>query len=327
MPFNLLNRREVWSLLGGIVIMSRHAARAQQPAKLPTIGILGASTRSGWADYIGAFTTRLHELGWIEGRNVAIEYRWAEGHTDRFADIAAELVRLNVNVILTVGSAAIAAKAATSTIPIVFALDKDPVASDLVASLARPGGNVTGLSLQSTDLVGKRLELLREVVPAIHRLAVLANVGYPANVLELADVRTTALALGMQVDALEIRRAEDIGPAFEALNGAQALYLCSDAFITANLGHILALSARLPSIHTQRDYVEAGGLMSYGPSSTDLFRRAGDFVSKILHGAKPADLPVEQPIKFELAFNLKTAKGLGITIPANLRALADELIE
>ncbi len=228
-----MKRRDFIAALGALAAWPL-AVRAQQSAKLPAIGILGASTPSGWRDYVAAFVQRLHEHGWTAGQNMAIEYRWAEGHTDRFGEIAAELVGLKVDVIVTVGSAAVAAKRATSTIPIVFALDKDPVASGLVASLARPGGNVTGLSLQSTDLVGKRLELLREVVPGLHRLAVLANIGYPGNVLELADVRAIAVALGMEVDTLEIRRAEDIAPAFAGLNGAaQALYLCSDAFITA----------------------------------------------------------------------------------------------
>jgi putative tryptophan/tyrosine transport system substrate-binding protein len=323
-----VRRRDLIALVVGAAALRRVARPLAASAQLPTIGVLGASTPTGWSAYIAAFVQRLHELGWVEGRNIAIEYRWAEGHTDRFAEIAAELVRLKVSMIVTVGSAAVAAKGATSTIPIVFALDKDPVASGLVASLPRPGGNVTGLSLQSTDLVGKRLGLLREVVPGVRRLAVLANVGYPGNVLELADVRATAVALGMAVETMEIRRAEDIAPAFAALNiEAQALYLCSDAFITANLPRILALSKRLPSMHMQRDYVEAGGLISYGPSNTDLFRRAGDFADKILRGAKPADIPVEQPTKFELVVNLKTAKALGLDIPSNLLAVADEVIE
>jgi len=273
---------------------------------------------------------RLHELGWIEGRTVAIQYRWAEGRTERLAEIAAEFVRLKVDVIVTGGNAAVAAKRASSVVPIVFALVDDPVGSGLVASLARPGGNVTGLSMQSTDLAGKRLALLREVVSGLRRLAIMANVDYPAAVQELGEIQAAAGTLGLDVATFEIRRAEDIAPAFEALKGrAEALYVVGDALVITHRVRIntLALAARMPTIFFLREYVEAGGLMSYGPSFTDLFRRAGDYVDKILRGAKPGDIPVEQPTKFDLVINLTTAKALGLTIPESFLLRADEVIE
>ena len=317
-------------LLGGATAAWPLAARAQQPAKLPTIGFLGGTTPATWSLFVAAFVQRLRELGWIEGRTFAIEYRWAEGRGERFAEIAAEFVRLNVDVIVTVGGAVLAAKQATSLIPIVFAAAADPVGSGLVASLARPGGNVTGLSSQFTDLAGKRLELLREMVPSLRRLAIMANAGYPAAVLEMAEVQATTRTLGLDVVTLELRRAEDIAPAFEALKGrAEALYVCAESLVTTNRVRIntLALAARLPTMHSIREYVEAGGLMSYGPNFPDLWRRAGDLVDKILRGAKPADIPVEQPTKFDLIINLTTAKALGLDVPPTLLARADEVIE
>ena len=306
------------------------AARAQQPAKLPTIGFLGAATPSAWGQWVAAFVQRLRELGWIEGRTVAIEYRWAEGRNERYAEIAAEFVRLKVDVIVTTGTARLAAKQATSVIPIVFALAPDPLGSGLVASLARPGGNVTGLSLQSTDLAGKRSSSCARFVPGLRRLAIMANVDYPAAVLEMGEVQATARTLGLEVDTFEIRRAEDIAPAFEALKGrADALYVVTDPLVNANRIRIntLALGARLPTMHSLREYVEAGGLMSYGPNFPDLLRRAADFVDKILRGTKPADIPVEQPTKFDLVINLTTAKALGLEVPPTLLARADEVIE
>ncbi len=325
-----MRRREFVSLLGGVAAVWPLVARAQQLRKLPTIGFLGTATPSTWNPLITAFVQRLRELGWIEGRTVAIEVRWAEGRSERFAEIAAEFVRLKVDVIVTTGGAVLAAKQATSLIPIVFALANDPVGIGLVASLARPGGNVTGLSAQTTDLAGKRLEFLREVVPGLRRLAIMANVGYPATALEVGEVQAAARTLGLDVTTFEIRRADDIAPAFEALKGrAEALYVAADPLVSANRIRIntLALGARLPTMHGIREYVEAGGLMSYGPSSPDLFRRAGDYVDKILRGAKPADLPVEQPTKFDLVVNLITAKALGLDVPPLLLARADEVIE
>jgi putative tryptophan/tyrosine transport system substrate-binding protein len=324
----IMRRRDFTILLGGAAVWPSSALA--QPAKLPTIGFLGPGTSSAFTPWTAAFVQRLRELGWIEGRTIAIEYRWADGRTERFREIAAEFVRLKVDVIVTAGSAVPAVMQTTSTIPIVFAIAVDPIGSGMIASLARPGGNVTGLSLLSSELVSKRIELLRDVLPNLSRLAVIANVGSRGAVLELAEVRTVARKFGIDIEALEIRRAEDIAPAFGALKkGAQALYVCPDALVNANYVRIntFALGARLPTIHAFRDFVGAGGLMSYGPNNADLFRRAGDIVDKILKGAKPADLPVEQPTKFELVINLTTAKALGFTIPEAFLLRADELIE
>jgi ABC-type uncharacterized transport system substrate-binding protein len=323
-----MKRREFILGFGGTAAVWPLAARAQQP-KLPTVGFLGASTPVGWRLEVAAFAQRLRELGWIEGRTAAIEVRWAEGRSERFAEIAAEFVRLKVDVIVTAGSAVPAVKQATSVIPIVFAVANDPVGAGLVASLARPGGNVTGLSIQAPDLTGKRLGLLREVVPGIRRLAIMANAGYAASMLEMGEA-AAAGTLGLDVTRSEIRRAEDIAPAIAALKGrADALYACGDALVSANRARIntLALGARLPTIYVNRSYLESGGFMSYGPNNADLFRRAGDFVDKILRGAKPVDLPVEQPTKFELVINLTTAKALGLAIPESILLRADEVIE
>jgi putative ABC transport system substrate-binding protein len=325
-----VKRREFIGLLGGAAVWPV-VARAQQPAKLPTIGFLGANSPSIQSQWTAAFVQRLRELGWIEGRTIAIEYRWAEGRLDRSPEIIAELVRLKVDVIVTHASAnVVAAKQATSVIPIVFAAVPDPVGNNLVASLARPGGNVTGLSNQSTDLAGKRLELLREVVPGLRRLAILANIGNPVAVLEMGEIQAAAGMLGLEVATLEIRRAEDIAPAFEALKGrAEALYVQSDSLFNFNRVRIntWALSARLPTVVGFREFVDAGGLMSYGPNLPGQFRRAGDYVDKILRGAKPGDLPIEQPTKLNLIINLTTAKALGLTVPPTLLARADEVIE
>jgi putative ABC transport system substrate-binding protein len=274
---------------------------------------------------------RLRELGWIEGRTVAIEYRWAEGRNERAAEVAAEFVRLNVDVIVTSGTPpTLAAKQATSIMPIVFATAGDPVGNALVASLSRPGGNATGLSIQGTDLAGKRLEMLREAVPDLRRLVIMANVDAPGAVLEMREAQPMARALGLEVITLEIRRAEDITPAFEAVKGrADALYVCTDALLGTHRTRIntLALGMHLPTMHGFRDWVEAGGLISYGPNFPDLFRRAADYVDKILRGAKPADIPIEQPTKFDLVINLTTAKAIGLTISETLLLRADEVIE
>jgi putative tryptophan/tyrosine transport system substrate-binding protein len=327
----MTSRRTVITLLGSAAAAWPLAARAQQPAKLPTIGFLGPNTPALDSRRVGAFVQRLRELGWIDGRNVAIENRWAEGRTERLAEFAAEFVRLKVDVIVTSATPpVIAAQQATSVIPIVFAAVGDPVGTGLVTSLARPGGNVTGLSLQATDLAGKRLELLHEVVPGLRRLAIMANAGAPPAVLEMAEVQTTARALGLEVVALEIRRPEDIAPAFEAFKDrADALYVCNDPLVTTNRIRIntLALGMTLPTMYNVREFVEAGGLMSYGPNFLDLYRRAAEFVDKILRGAKPADLPVEQPTKYDLVVNLKTAKALGLAIPETFLARAEEVIE
>jgi putative tryptophan/tyrosine transport system substrate-binding protein len=324
-----MKRREFITVLGGAAAWP-FAVRAE-PSKLPTIGYLGAYTPSASSHLVAAFAQRLRELGWIEGRTIAIEYRWAEGRTERFADIAAELVRLKVDVIVTQGTeSVIAAKQATTVIPIVFALAGDPVGSGLVASLARPGSNVTGLSIQSSDLAGKRLGLLREVVPDLGRLTILANIGNPAGVLEMGEVQTAARTLGIDAATFEIRRAEDIAPAFEALKGrTDALYVCGDPLVFTKRIQIsiLAVGARLPTIYPGREYVEPGGLLSYGANFPDLWRRAAGYIDKILRGAKPADIPVEQPTKFDLVINLTTAKVLGLTIPESFLLRADEVIE
>jgi ABC-type uncharacterized transport system substrate-binding protein len=325
------NRRAFISLLGGAAAWPL-AARAQQTGKLPTIGFSGAGTLLTDSQRVAAFVQRLHELGWAEGGNVVIEYRWPEGRNDRVAEIAVELVRIKVDVIVTTGTpGALAAQQATSVIPVVMTTVADPVGSGLVASLARPGGNITGLSLQQADLAGKRLELLREVIPALRRLAILANVSNPNAVPEMGQVQAAARTLGLEVAVFEIRRAEDIAPAFEALikDRSEALYVVGDALLTTNRIRIntLALGARLPTSCATREFVEVGGLMSYGPNFPDLFRRSADYVDKILRGAKPSDLPIEQPTKFDLVINLITAKALGLTVPPTLLARADEVIE
>jgi putative tryptophan/tyrosine transport system substrate-binding protein len=325
----MMRRREFITLLGGAAATWPLVARAQEPVKLPTIGFLGTTTASAWQPWTVAFVQRLRELGWVEGRNVAIEYRWAEARSERFPEIAAEFVQFKVDVIVTGGNAAVAVKQATSVVPIVFVLG-DPVGTGLVASLARPGGNVTGLTNQQPDLAGKRLEILREVVPSLHRLAILANVDYPFAVLEMAEVQAAGGALRLDVANFEIRRAEDIAPAFEALKRrADALYVVDDALTVSNRIRVntLALAARVPTMHGTREVVEAGGLMSYGPNFTDLFRRAANYVDKILHGTKPADIPVERPTKFDLVINLTTAKALGLTIAEAFLSRADEVIE
>ena len=318
--------------LTGIVVSSTVplTARAQQPGKLPTIGFLGASP-SIESDRVAAFVQRLRELAWIDGRNLVIEYRWAEGRNERYAEAAAELVRLKVDIIVTVATpATLAAKQATTVIPIVFGAASDPIRTGLVESLARPGGNVTGLSNQISDTGGKKLEFMREIVPSLRQVAILANVGNPAAVLDMVEAQAAARKLGLEVTTSEIRRAADIAPAFDALKGhADALYVCTDPLVNTHRirVNILALAARLPTIHSLREYVEAGGLMSYGPNIPDLLRRAADFVDKILHGARPVDIPVEQPTKFDLVINLTTAKALGLTIPPSLLARATEVIE
>ncbi|MGA8963970.1 MAG: ABC transporter substrate-binding protein [Pseudolabrys sp.] len=324
-----MRRRDFITLLGGAAASWPLAVRAQQAGKLPTIGFLGADA-SAFAPWTAAFVTRMRELGWIEGRTIAIEYRWSEGRPERYAEIAGEFVRLKVDAIVTVGSAVPIVKQATTTIPIVFAVGIDPVGSGLVASLAKPGGNVTGLSLQANDLAGKRLEFLRQVVPQLRRLAIMFNAGNSQPALEMRDTQAAAYTLGLEVAPLEIRRAEDIAPAFQSLKTqADALYVAVDQLVVANRTRILtlALGARLPTVFSTRDFVKAGAFMSYGPNYSDLFRHSADYVDKILRGTKPGDIPVEQPTKFELVINVTTAKALGLTIPEAFLLRADEVIE
>ena len=326
-----MKRREFITLLGGAAVWPI-TALAQEPGKLRIIGYMGSTTPSAQSPWTTPFLRRLRELGWIEGRNFAIEYRWGEARNDSFAEIAADFVRLKVDVIVTYSAAPVlAAKQATSVIPIIFAAAPDPLGSGLVASLAHPGGNVTGLSTQSTDLAGKRLEFLQEAVPAVRRLVIMANIGNPGSVREMDEVQAASRILNIEFISLEIRRAEDIAPAFETLNGgADALYVCAEPLVNANRTRInsLAQGTQLPTIYGFREYVdEAGGLLSYGPNVPDLFWRAAEYVDKILRGAKPGDLPVEQPTKFELVINLKTAKALGLTIPQSVLIRADQIIE
>ena len=324
-----MRRRDFITLLGSASATWPFGALAQQTGKLPTVGFLG-SDASLWSPWTAAFVQRLRELGWIEGRTVATEYRWSEGRPERVAEIAGEFVRRKVDVVVTYGGAVAAFKQATPDIPIVFAIAVDPVGSGLVANLSHPGSNVTGLSLQATDIAGKRLELLREAVPGLRRLAIMFDAGYPASVKESSEVQAAARTVGLKVAPHGIRRAEDISPAFEALKAeADALYVVDNALVTANRMRItaLALSTRLPTTFPGRDFVQAGGLMSYGPDYQALFWRAGDYVDKILRGTKPGDIPVEQPTKFELVVNLKTAKALGLEVPLHIQQLADEVIE
>jgi putative tryptophan/tyrosine transport system substrate-binding protein len=325
-----MKRREFIAALAGFAVLPP-VARAQK-AKLPTIGFLGPLSRSAQSDWTNAFVQRMRELGWIEKETFAIEYRWAEGRTDRFTDIAAELVRLKVDVIVTAGTlATIAAKQATAEIPIVFGAVTDAVGSGIVASLSRPGGNVTGLTMQQDETAGKRIDILREIVPNLRRVAVLVNMGNPGATLEIGEVRAAARTFGLaEVTTVGIRTAEDIAPAIEALKGAaDALVVVTDPLVASNRIQIntLALNAGIPTLHGGREYVEDGGLVSYGPDISNMFRRAADFVDKLLHGAKPGDLPVQQPTEFELLINLKTAKGLNLTIPPSIMLRADQVIE
>jgi putative ABC transport system substrate-binding protein len=326
----MMRRREFITLLGGAAAWPL-AARAQQPGKMPTIGYLGGATAISQRAWVAAFVQRLGELGWNEGRTVTIEYRWGEGRAERFTEIAAELVRLKVDVILAGGTeAAVAAKQATSVIPIVFPSAGDPIGSGLVTSLARPGGNVTGLSNLGSDIAAKRLGLLREVLPELRRLAVMANAAYSGGVTEMMEIGPAARTLGLEVIPLPIRGADDIALAFEGHNGrAEALYVIGDSLMNAHRLRIntFALATRLPTMHPQREFVEAAGLMSYGANFPELNRRAAEYVDKILRGAKAGDIPVEQPAKFDLVVNLVTARALGLEMPPSLLARADEVIE
>jgi putative ABC transport system substrate-binding protein len=322
-----MRRREFVTFLGGAAAWPL-SAWAQQ-TRLPIIGFVGANA-TAWSAWTTTFVQRLHELGWIEGRTVAIEYRWNEGQPERIAEIAAEFIHLKADVIVTNAIAVPVLKQATTVIPIVFAIAPDPVRGGLVASLARPGGNVTGQSIQSIELVGKRLTLLREIVPQLRRLAIMFDAGFSETVAEAEVVKATAHALGLEVVPLEIRRAEEVAPAFETLKSQiDAVYVVGDALVSANRTRIItfALSRRLPTIFNTRDDIQAGALMSYGPNFPALFRRTAEYVDKILRGANPGDLPVEQPTKFDLVINLTTARALGLTIPPTLLAIANEVIE
>jgi putative ABC transport system substrate-binding protein len=325
-----MKRREFIALVGGAAASVPVAARAQQTGHTPIIGLLSSSTAALERPRRDAFLARLGELGWVEGRNVTVELRAAEGIVERAGEIAAEFARLKVDAIVLAGDAqGLAAKRAAPDIPIVLAAAGDPVGNGLVAGLARPGGNVTGFSVQLTDTAGKRIELLREIVPNLRRLAILGNSSNPVVALESGAAQSAARMLGLDTVSPEFRRAEGIPSAIEALNGrADGLYVCVDPLMIANRARIntLALAAKLPVVHSYRDNL-GEGLISYGPDLLDLYRRAAGLVDKILRGTKPANIPVEQPTKFELAINLKTAKALGLTVPPTLLARADEVIE
>ena len=306
-------------------------AQAQQPARIPRIGILIASSASAYSARVEAFRQRLRELGYVEGKNITIEYRYAEGKLERLPDLAAELARLRVDVIVTAGPAILAAKKATATIPIVFGGAPDPVGSGLVSSLARPGGNITGLSTMGSDLDGKRLELFKEAVPKVARVAFLWEPGGTRGNRTLTDMEAPAKALGVKLLSLEVQSLDDFEGAFARAKKerAQALITTTGGLINTQQRQVLDFAAknRLPAIYHYSEFVEAGGLMSYAPDNTDLWRRAADFVDKILKGTKPADIPVEQPKKFEFLINLKTAKQIGLTIPPNVLARADRVIK
>jgi putative ABC transport system substrate-binding protein len=324
-----VGRREFVAALG-LAAAWPFTAHAQL-VKLPTIGLLGGATASAQAQWTGAFVQRLRELGWVEGQTVAIEYRWVEGRFERTPAIIAEFVRLKVDVIVTHATPnVIAAKQGTSTIPIVFPSVGDPVGNGLVTSLSRPGGNVTGLSVQSADLTHKLVDLLHELLPNLRRLAILYHIGNPIAALQTDAAMAAAGRFGLDLAIVEIRHAEDITPAIQALEGrVDALIVPSEPLYNNNRRQInsLALRAQLPTIYFDRAYVETGGLMSYGPNWPSIWRRAAELVDKILRGAKPANMPVEQPMKFELVINVKTATALGLRLPRILFARADDLIE
>jgi ABC-type uncharacterized transport system substrate-binding protein len=323
-----LRRRDILTGLLGAAAWPR-AARAQTPAK--TIAMLGAASPAAWGPMVASFEARLRELGWIDGRTAALVYRWAQGDSSRYAPIAAEFVAMKVDVIVTVGSAAATVMRATGTIPVVLAAAVDPVASGFVQSLAHPGGNVTGLSLQSSEIGTKRLEILREAIPGLKHLAVMANPGYPGSARESAAVQDAARRLGLTADALDIHRPEDIAPAIASVKDrATALYICTDSLVVTNLVRIntAAHETALATMWGAREWIRSeGGFMSYGPNESGQFRQAADYVDRILKGANPADLPVAQPTKIDLAVNLKTAKALGLSIPETFLLRADEVIE
>ena len=327
-----MNRRTFLAGTGAVLLAAPLAAEAQQAGKVHRIAFLGNSTAALEANLVGPFREGLRELGYVEGQNIVIEYRWAEGKYDRFPVLIAELVALKVDVIVTAGTpASLAVKKATTSIPLVMVAVGDPVATGIVMSFGRPGGNITGLTSMSQDLEGKRLELLREVVPKVSHVAVLWNSASPIQVIEEREARASAQVLGIKMLSLGVRTQEEIENAFAAIVRERpgALLVLADRLFLYHRAHIMDFAAkhRLPGVHAYRELVEAGGLMSFGPSYPGMHRRAAYFVDRILKGAKPADLPVERPTKFELVINLKAAKALGLTIPASLLQRADEIIQ
>ena len=319
------------SLVAAMLLCAALTAEAQQPARIPRIGILIPTSASIFSARVEAFRQRLRELGYVEGKNIFIEYRYADGKPERLHDLAAELVRLKVDIIVTIGPGpTLAAKKASGTIPIVFAGASDPVGTGLVSSLAQPGGNITGLSLMVPDLDGKRLELLKEAFPKVARVALLWQPSGSRGNLPLTELEPVAKALGLKLISLEVRSLDDFEGAFARAKKerAQALITTTGALINTQQRRVLDFTAknRLPAIYHYSEFVEAGGLMTYGPNNADVFRRAADYVDKILKGAKPADLPVDQPKKFEFIVNLKTAKQIGVMIPQKVLARADRVI-
>ena len=325
-----MRRRDFITLVGGAAAWPV-VAWAQQAKHVPIIGYVAPTNPLIPSRSTVAFLQRLRELGWIEGQTITLESRWAAGRPERLDEIATEFVRLKVDLIVTSSTNdSIVMKQVAPQIPMVFAVSGDPVGFGLVASLARPGGNVTGLSIQTTDSAGKRLQLLREIVPGLHRLAILANPSSPNFMLEVSEAQTAARTFGLEVTTSEMRQTADVNSTFELLKSrADALLVVADPLVNTNriLIGTLALGARLPTMGGFRELVEAGFLMSYGPNLPDLYRRAAEFADKILRGAKPTDIPVEQPTKFELVVNLKSAKALGLTIPGTVLSRADEVIE
>jgi putative ABC transport system substrate-binding protein len=327
-----MRRREFIAALGSAVAAWPRAARAQQPRQVYRIGFMGNSTAALEANLVGPFRDALRELGYEEGRNIAIEYRWAEGLYERFPALVAELIAQKVDVIVTAGTpATLAVKAATTSVPLVMVAVGDPVGTGIVASLGRPGGNITGLSSIAPELEGKRLELLRELIPNLSHVAVLSNPLNPFHVAALKQAHVAAELLRMRVQSVEVRTSEEIEGALAAIVSERpgALLILADRIFLHNRKRLMdfAMQNRIPGVYAYRELVEAGGLMSFGPNYADMHRRAATYVDKILKGSKPADLPVEQPTKFELFINVKTAKALGLTIPPTLLARADEVIE
>jgi putative ABC transport system substrate-binding protein len=328
------NRRNLLIVLGVTAIAPCRvlAQSTQAPAKVPRIGLLTPASPADTVLWHQAFRLGLRDRGWVEGKNISIEYRYAEGRVDRLPDLAADLVRLKVDVIVaSFAPDALAAQKATRAIPIVVVASADPVALGLVESLARPGGNITGLSQMTVEMVGKRLELLKEVVPKLSRVAVLWNPQVVVSTLGWKELQLPARQLGLQLHSLEVRSPNDLDQAFEDATRARAgaLFIIPDPVTVTNLKRIVGLAAksRLPSILHISEFADAGGLVSYGPDRSDMFRRAATFVDKILKGAKPGDLPVEQPTKFELVVNVKTARAIGLTIPQTILLQADRVIE
>jgi putative tryptophan/tyrosine transport system substrate-binding protein len=327
-----MKRRDFVTLLGGAAAAWPLAVRAQQSGKVYRIGLLETAPAASNAANFDALRKGLRELGYVEGQNLVLDYRSVDGRPERFPHLAAELLRLNVDLIVTRGTPAVmAVKNATGTVPVVMAASGEPVGTGVVAGLARPGGNVTGLSALTSELVAKRLELMREAVAGIRRIAFLFNMGNPIAPSSWGEFKTAAPSLNLEAQLLDVRKSEDLVQAFDVAiaQRADAILVGNDTVMLANRGQVVELAAkhRMPAMYHAREFVDAGGLMTYGVSYPDLYRRAATFVDKIFKGANPADLPVEQPTKFELVINLKTAKALGLDVPPTLLARADEVIE